>query len=104
MALKHIKDSLPSINRERQAELLTKAYAVCASAKDKASGIDVPQVALQAKDWVVKHPIKTGCYVTSGVIIVVPGLVAAPALGVAGFTAEGIAGGELACVNQNYHV
>ncbi len=100
MALKRVKDNLPWINPEQQRELLTKINGVCVSAKDKAANIDVPQLVSEAKDWVVEHPYKTGFYVTSGVVFIVPGLVAAPALGAAGFTAEGIAGGKFASVNQ----
>lgn len=104
MALQHVMDSLPSIYPTQQAELFTKAYILCDSVKTRAASIDVHQVALEAKAWVFEHPYQTGFYVASGVIIVVPGLVAAPALGAAGFTTEGVAGGELACSNLIYLV
>jgi hypothetical protein len=99
MTLQHVIDSLPSIYPAQQADLFAKAYAVCDSVKDKVVSIDVPEAAVQAKEWVVEHPYQTGFYVASGIVIVVPGLVAAPVLGAAGFTAEGVAGGELARVN-----
>ena len=100
MALKRVKDSLPAINRERSAEVLAKAYGACASVKDKAASIDVPQVASAAKDWMAEHPYRTGFYVASGVLLVVPGLATAPALGLAGFSAQGVAGGRLSLVKQ----
>ena len=94
MALTRMKDNLPSISHEQSIELLNKAHRMCITAKDKVASIDVPQVASKAKEWVIEHPYKTGFYVTSGVLIVAPGLVTAPALGLAGFTAEGVASGR----------
>ena len=93
MAFIRVKDNLPSISHDQPIELLNKAYRLCASAKDKASSIDVPQLVSDAKEWGVEHPYQTGFYVASGVLMAAPGLATVPVLGLAGFTAEGVAGG-----------
>jgi hypothetical protein len=46
--------------------------------------------------YVVEHPIHTLSHVASGVLLLVPGVVTAPLLAVAGFGSGGIAAGEQA--------
>ena len=89
MALSRVKDKLPIIDHNQRMELLTKAYQVCVSMKDQVTNIDVPQVASEAKDWVIEHPYRTSFYIVSGAMFT--GLVVAPAIGLAGLTAEGVA-------------
>ncbi|QDS67890.1 hypothetical protein FKW77_008161 [Venturia effusa] len=60
----------------------------------------VPQVALQTVEdvgrWLAVNPGKTAIIVTSGVVLLAPGLVSAPALGALGFGPKGVGAGSIA--------
>lgn len=99
MALQLLTNNLASIYPAQHAGLFAQAYAVYDSVESKVVSIDVSKAAGQAKEWVVEHPYQTGLYVAGGVVIAVPDLVVVPVLGAAGFTAKGVAGGELTRVN-----
>ncbi|KAK7428483.1 hypothetical protein QQZ08_004921 [Neonectria magnoliae] len=55
----------------------------------------------KAKDWASAHPIQAAALGTNALIIAAPALIASPALAVAGFGANGVAGGSIAAGVQS---
>ncbi|KAF2829874.1 hypothetical protein CC86DRAFT_176537 [Ophiobolus disseminans] len=51
--------------------------------------------------YVVQHPIRTTGHVLSGMLLLVPGIITAPLLAMAGFASRGIAAGSLAAAIQS---
>lgn len=73
-------------------------------AKATSSNVDIPQLTTEAIKWMAEHPGWAIYYAANGVVFLAPGLVAAPALGAAGFTAKGIAAGKFASMNQKHRI
>ena len=63
------------------------------SAQSKISSIHPKQLARDTATWVHDHPYQTAFYGSTGLVVAVPAIVAAPALGAAGFGAGGVVGG-----------
>ncbi|KAI4223488.1 MAG: hypothetical protein L6R36_005396 [Xanthoria steineri] len=66
----------------------------------KLKEVDYPQQAKSVLRWSAAHPYQTALQVGMGVLITGPGLLASPALSVAGFTSNGIAAGSMAAAHQ----
>ena len=106
MALKQLKYTLIG-GAHDQPTLLAKTQRAYTSIKDKIGDVNVSRFAADTEKWMVDHPYKTGYYIASRILSVVPGLVTVPALRIAGFTAEDIADGRaplssksIQCLNQ----
>lgn len=93
MALKLINDLVPSINQEQP---IAAVYSACTIFKEKTLNLDLAQISSYALNYMSSNPVQTGIYATGAVLSFAPGVVTAPVLGVIGFTAEGVAAGELA--------
>lgn len=59
----------------------------------KVKEVDYPEYAKKAINWAADHPYTTALHVGMGILILSPGLLATPALSVAGFGGNGIAAG-----------
>ena len=63
------------------------------NAQSKFSSIDLKQLARDTGIWVHDHPYQSAFIGTTCLVVAVPALVAAPALGAAGFGAGGVVAG-----------
>ncbi|KAL8793399.1 MAG: hypothetical protein Q9195_003985 [Heterodermia aff. obscurata] len=88
----------------KDPDLITRTKASVSTmfnnAQSKLSSIDPKQAARDTGTWIHDHPYQSAFYGTTGLIVAVPALVAAPALGAAGFGANGVVIGSAAAASQ----
>ncbi|OCL13486.1 hypothetical protein AOQ84DRAFT_310495, partial [Glonium stellatum] len=71
------------------SQLPAEAQAKFREAKDHIAAVDYKSLPADVKDWVVAHPYQTAFHVTSGVLLIAPGLLSEPLLGLLGWTSAG---------------
>ncbi|KAL8874879.1 MAG: hypothetical protein Q9198_006691 [Flavoplaca austrocitrina] len=62
--------------------------------------VDYPKYAKKVISWPAAHPYQTAWHAGMGLLMIGPGLLAGPALSVAGFTSNGIAAGSAAAASH----
>ncbi|KAL8937761.1 MAG: hypothetical protein Q9216_004267 [Gyalolechia sp. 2 TL-2023] len=67
---------------------------------NRVKNVDYAAKAEIVKTYAKEHPYRTALHVSSGVLLVAPGLFVGPALGAAGFGAQGVVGGSAAAAHQ----
>ncbi|MCJ1387411.1 hypothetical protein MMC18_000254 [Xylographa bjoerkii] len=63
-------------------------------------GIDYSELSGDIRDWIQEHPYQTAFYVTNGIVLIAPGLVTTPILGLVGFGSLGSRAASIASAYQ----
>ena len=94
-AAEHARSGISRIDVKQTTDNIKKLAAKGVQAtKAGVEEVDFKQHALDLKAWSTKNPALAIFYVWNGVIFLAPGLVANPALAIAGYGAKGIVAGK----------
>ncbi|KAL8828176.1 MAG: hypothetical protein Q9170_006717, partial [Blastenia crenularia] len=90
----------PQTPQHKIEEVLRQIHEKLAKAGTHIKTIDYAHTAVNVKKYMQAHPYQAAFHISSLVLLAAPGLLAAPALGIAGFGGGGVVAGSAAAAHQ----